>query len=307
MKRTGRNVPASVHARLLSRSRQRQEDFNLSLQRYAAERFLYRLGASSHREQFVLKGAMLLPLWGGDLYRATRDLDLSGYIKNDADEVTEAVRDICAVPCPEDGLEFAPESIRVEAIRDSSEYRGFRVKLEVRLGNARLALQVDVGFGDAVEPPPKDEDYPTLLDGPPPRVRAYPREATIAEKLHAMVVLGGANTRYKDFYDLFGQAQQSQFSGQVLARSISATFAGRKTLLPEAVPVALTPGFYSDQTRQAAWSRYLSRGAMTGAPADFATVGSSLTSFLGPVWESVKASRTLAASWPPGGPWQMMT
>ncbi len=306
MKQVGRNVPASVHARLLAHAQQRQEDFNLTLQRYVAERFLYRLGASPHHQQFILKGAMLLPLWGGDLYRATRDLDLSGYTENDADALVGAMRDICAVSCPDDGLEFAPDSVRAEPIRDSSEYRGFRLKLQARLGNARLALQVDVGFGDAVEPTATDEDYPSLLDGPPPRVRAYPREAVVAEKLHAMVSLGGANTRYKDFYDLFVLARQFPFSGLVLARAISATFARRSTPVLAAFPVALSPGFYSDSARQAAWPRYLSRGAMAGAPADFAAVGSLLLSFLGPVWESIATARSLTASWPSGGPWEVL-
>jgi hypothetical protein len=183
-----------VHARLLAGAEARGENFNVSLQRYVAERFLYRLGASRYRERFVLKGARLFPVWGGSLYRATRDLDLAGYAADDSRSLVAIMQEICAVSCPEDGLAFQSGTVRAEPIRDLSEYRGFRVKVEALLGTARLTLQIDIGLGDAIEPPARDEDYPVLLDGPAPRIRAYPREAVIAEKLHAMVVFGAANS-----------------------------------------------------------------------------------------------------------------
>ncbi len=194
MKEARKNVPASVHARLLAWAQERREDFNLTLQRYTAERFLYRLGASRHREHFVLKGAMLLALWGASLYRATRDLDLTGYTADDSRALIAIMQEICAISCPSDGVTFQPLTVQAEPIRDQSEYHGFRVKLKGLLGTARLNLQIDVGFGNAIEPPARDEEYPVLLEGPSPRIRAYGREAVVAEKLHAMVVLGAANS-----------------------------------------------------------------------------------------------------------------
>lgn len=307
MKQVGRNVPASIHARLLSRAQQRGEDFNLTLQRYAAERFLYRLGASRHRQRFVLKGAMLLPLWGGDLYRATRDLDLTGYAQDDAETLVGMLREICAVPSPDDGLEFVRASVRAEPIRDNGEYHGFRVRLEARLGNARLRLQVDVGFGDAIEPPATEEQYPTLLESSAPRIRAYPREAVVAEKLHAMVTLGVTNTRFKDFHDVFMLSQRLAFRGATLIRAVAATFDRRRTVWPEVQPVALTAAFYSDSGRAAGWRRYLSRGALSGVPANFEVVGERNHKFLSPLGSALSDDEAFDGRWSPGGPWAAST
>lgn len=303
MKEARKNVPASVHARLLARAQERREDFNLTLQRYTAERFLYRLGASSHRGQFVLKGAMLLALWGGSLYRATRDLDLTGYTADDSRELIAIMQEICAISCPSDGVTFQPLTVRAEPIRDQSEHHGFRVKLQGLLGTARLNLQIDVGFGNAIEPPARDEEYPVLLEGPSPRIRAYGREAVVAEKLHAMVVLGAANSRYKDFYDVLVLAAHFSFSGVVLARAIAATFDRRRTPLTQVQPIALTSGFYSNTKRAAEWQRYLFRAGLPGAPADFALVGEKLQAFLGPVWIALADGRPFSDTWPPAGPW----
>ena len=302
-----RNFAASIHTRLLNGARERREDFNLTLQRYAAERFLYRLGASRHREQFVLKGAMLFALWGGSLYRATRDLDLTGYTNDDARALIATMQEICAVSCLGDGLVFQAATLRAEPIRDQNEYHGYRVKLQVLLGSAKINLQIDVGFGNAIEPPAQDEDYPVLLDGPAPHIRAYPREAVVAEKLHAMVVHGAVNSRYKDFYDVFVLASHFSFSGPVLGRAIAATFQRRQTAIPDARPLALTAGFYSEPKRAEQWRRYLSRNGLPGAPADFAAVGELLQVFLGPLWARLAVDGALSDSWPPGGPWTSPT
>jgi type I restriction enzyme R subunit len=213
-----RNFAASIHARLLNGAQERREDFNLTLQRYAAERFLYRLGASRHREQFVLKGAMLFPLWGGSLYRATRDLDLTGYAKDDARTLVAIMQEICAVSCLGDGLVFQAATLRAEPIRDRNEYHGFRVKLEVLLGSARINLQIDVGFGNAIEPPAQDEEYPVLLNGQDVQdaIRQYmtdrdPREPLLAygrclahfavdpDLVYVTTQLAGARTRFLPF------------------------------------------------------------------------------------------------------------
>jgi predicted nucleotidyltransferase component of viral defense system len=197
------NIPASIRARLLDGARARGDDFNLVLQRYAAERFLYRLGESRHRERFVLKGAMLFALWGGSFYRATRDLDFAGYGDSDPESFIQTTREICAMSFPGDGIEFDPDSARAEPIRDDTNYGGYRVRLEARLDTANITLQIDVGFGDAIVPPPRYEDYPVLIDMSRPRILSYPPEAVVAEKLHAIVTFGAATSRMKDFYDLF--------------------------------------------------------------------------------------------------------
>jgi len=223
------NVAASVRDRLLVRSRETGEDFQFLLQRYAAERFLYRLGLSQQRSQYVLKGAMLFALWGGPVYRPTHDLDFTGYGSSKAEDVLAAFREICAIEVADGGLIFETGATKAQPIRDETEYHGLRVTFQARLATARIPMQIDVGFGNAIEPPAGDVRYPTLLDAPAPDIRAYPQEAVVAEKLHAIVTLGERTSRMKDFYDLHALAMQFSFEGEKLARAISATFARRRT------------------------------------------------------------------------------
>lgn len=307
MSRPPRNLAASIHRRLLNGARGRGEDPQFILQRYAAERFLYRLGESPHREQFVLKGAMLFALWGGSVYRPTRDLDFTGYGSDGIEAVLARIRDICAVAAPDDGMSFDATTLRAEPVREEVEYGGLRIVFEARLGSAQVRMQVDVGFGNAIEPRAIDADYPTLLDAPAPRIRAYPHEAVVAEKLHALVVLGERNSRHKDFYDLHVLARQFQFDGATLAGSIAATFKRRRTTIDAALPAALAPRFYADAARAGQWRAYLTRNVLPGAPADFGRIGEVLQIFLGPVWTSLATGDAFTGRWQPAGPWTAST
>lgn len=304
MSSADQNRAASIRQRLRNHLRDRGEDVQFGLQRYAVERFLYRLGESPHRDRFVLKGAALFALWGGALYRATRDLDFSGYGNPHETEVLAALRDICTHPSPNDGLVFDSAILTAEPIRDESDYHGLRLRLEAKLGSSRIPMQIDIGFGNAIEPPPQAVTYPTLLDDPPPRIQAYPLEAVVAEKLHAMVLPGERNSRYKDFHDCFVLARQFCFDGVRLTRSIAATFERRRTATDAALPVALTPRFFAGEARAEQWRAYLTRNSLPGAPVDFAAVGQLLQAFLGPVWRGLAAEVALDSAWPPGGPWQ---
>jgi predicted nucleotidyltransferase component of viral defense system len=292
-----------VRDRLLTRSRKSGEDFKFLLQRYAAERFLYRLGRSAHREKFVLKGAMLFALWGGPIYRPTRDLDFTGYGSNETATILSAIRDVCMVAVEDDGLIFDTETLSAEQIRDDAEYDGLRVKFQALLGVARVPMQIDIGFGNAIEPPASEVDYPTLLDTAAPHIRAYPHEAVVAEKLHTMVVLGERNSRYKDFYDLYVMARQFQFDGTKLAESVGATFRRRRTTIDSAFPAAFSTGFFEDDARSTQWRAYLSRNSLPGAPADFSIVGETIRNFLGPVWSSLAENATFSNTWQPEGSW----
>ena len=303
MTRPTRNLVVSIRQRLLNGARERGEDPQFILQRYAAERFLYRLGESPHRELFVLKGAMLFALWGGSVYRPTRDLDFTGYGSDKIEAVLDRIRDICTVVALDDGMTFDAATLRAEPIREEVEYGGLRIVFEARLGSAKVRMQLDIGFGNAIEPRATDTDYPTLLDAPAPNIRAYPHEAVVAEKLHAMVVLAERNSRYKDFYDLYVLARQFPFDGAALARSIAATFARRRTTVGAALPAALASRFYADDGRAAQWRAYLARNSLPGAPADFGRVGEVLQAFLGPVWSALAARDAFTDSWPPGGLW----
>jgi len=303
MTRSGRqtNPAASVRARLYNLSKLRGAEFQLLLSDFAIERLLYRLGASAHKSRFVLKGAMLFKLWPQESCRASWDLDLLGRGANSIAEVVAVFKELCGLAVP-DGITFDPASVKGEDIKSEDEYNGVRVRLEARLAEARIPVQVDVGFGDTAVPGPRWETYPTLLDHPPPRVLAYCRETVVAEKLDAMLTLGVINSRMKDFYDIYVLASKFAFRGQALAESIRATIERRRTPIPNDIPIALAPGFLAAPERRKQWQAFLRRGRLK-APPDTAVLGEMLRSFLWPVLVSLGKGQAFDRSWQPGGPW----
>lgn len=260
------NLAASVHARLLNRAKQRGEDFNLLLTKYAIERFLYRLSITPARDTLWLKGALLFDLWFDVPHRPTRDADFLGFGPKDVDALAQSVREICVIEC-DDGMTFDPDSIAIEEIREEVRYGGLRVKLRGNLGNARCVLQLDVGYGDAVTPGPEEIIYPTILDDKPaPRLRAYPRATSVAKKLEAIVSLGMANTRLKDYFDLRALAREGEVNAEVLADAIAATFERRGTAIPGGEPLGLSDEFAQDSGKRAQWKAFLGKNRLE-APA----------------------------------------
>lgn len=259
-------LAASIHARLLNRAKARGEDFNLVLTRFATERFLYRLSLLPAREVYWLKGALLFDLWFDVPHRPTRDADFLGFGPADAATLAAAMREVCAMEAA-DAMVFDAASVVVEEIREEARYGGLRVRLVGRLGNARCTVQLDVGFGDAVTPGSEEAVLPTLLDDlPPPRLRVYPRAAVAAEKLEAIVSLGMANSRMKDYFDLRALAREGVLDAPALAKAIAATFARRRTPLPVDIPLGLSDEFGADPTKRAQWQGFLNRNRLT-APA----------------------------------------
>lgn len=212
-----KDIAASVRQRLLNRSKERREDFQLTLINFALERLMYRLSQSPYRDRFVLKGVMLFSVWSETPHRATRDLDLLGRDTHEVSDLVLQFREICATSVEDDGLMFFSKSIVGEEIREGDDYQGIRLSFEARLGVARIPIQVDIGFGDAVLPKPEILEYPTMLGFPAPRLLAYPRETVIAEKFQSMVELGIANSRMKDFFDLWFLAGHFEFNGARLS------------------------------------------------------------------------------------------
>lgn len=262
----GSNQAASVRARLLNLAKAQQSDFNAVLQRYALERLLYRLGQSAQADRFLLKGAMLFALWYDMPHRPTRDIDLLGFGPSDLESVAQAFRAIAAVPA-EDGLVFEPQSVAVEDIREDAVYAGARVLISAELAGARMRVQVDIGFGDAVTPGPVHASYPVLLaDLPAPQLRTYPVYTVVAEKLHAITLLGMANTRMKDYLDLQVIFERESLDDAILVQAIAATFARRDTSAPLGLPVGLSEEFAADVTRQKLWQAFLNKNGLTGAP-----------------------------------------
>jgi predicted nucleotidyltransferase component of viral defense system len=247
----------SVQVRLARHAKDIGVDPNLILTRYAVERFLYRLSRTAHGEQFVLKGALLLLVWLGEAIRPTRDADLLGFGELSDETLLSIVRDVCAVEVEPDAMRYLSDSIRIDPIRPEDDYGGRRITLQSELGAARVRVQIDIGIGDAVTPAPTWLEYPSLLDLPRPRLRAYPRETVIAEKLHAMVILGMRNSRMKDYFDVHALLRERVPNALQLADAISATFKRRRTALPEGLPQGLSDEFASDATKQAQWRGFL--------------------------------------------------
>lgn len=274
-----RDVGTSVRARLLTLARQKGQAFDLLLTRYANERLLHRLSLSPHRSQFVLKGAMLMTTWFDDPHRPTRDVDFLGFGDSAPDAMLVTFREICTIEV-NDGMVFDIDALRVELIREEIEYGGLRLRTTGTLAGARITVTIDIGFGDAIEPGLDEVNLPVLLDLPQPRLRVYARETVIAEKFQAMVMLGLANSRMKDFYDVWILSRSYEFDDDRLPRAIAATFERRGTAIPLEAPVALTQAFAFDSSKQQQWAAFV-RDLAIGIPA-LDTVVTDLAAFLMP-------------------------
>ncbi len=250
------NLAASVRARLLNLAKSENSDFNQILIRYALERFLYRLSQSPYAEKFLLKGALLFNLWYDMQHRPTRDIDLLGFGSSDLQSIASTFSEIARITA-EDGISFDANSILVSEIRKEAGYAGARVIITAEIANARCKTQIDIGFGDAVTPEAVEAIYPVLLaDFPAPRIKTYSVYTVIAEKLHAIVLLGMTNSRLKDYWDLKVIFERETIDKPLLAFAINATFQRRDTKLPQNLPTGLTDEFANDQTRQAMWEPF---------------------------------------------------
>lgn len=297
-----RNIAASVHQRLLDKSKGSARPFNELLQYYAIERFLYRMSRSPHAGKFILKGALMFLVWDVRASRSTMDIDMLGRMKNDLDAVITMVREVCRQEVEPDGILFAPESVRGDRITEDAEYQGVRIRFRGSLDTARITIQLDVGFGDIVVPSPVQMAYPTILDFPAPKIRGYSRESTIAEKFEAMVRHGVMNSRMKDFWDIRHLSRQFDFDGQTLATAIAETFAARRTAIP-VDPVAFTEAFIRDETKQVQWKAFLRKNRMAGDPDAFADAVSAASFFLGPVVDHLLNRAPVPTTWKAPGPW----
>ena len=256
----------SIHDRLLRRARQRGEDFNRLLNRYAIERLLYRLSRTSASDRFCLKGALLFELWFHSAYRPTADADFLGLGPKNAEALARDLRAACRVESA-DGMAFEAESIRIEEIREEARYGGLRAKLVGTLGTARCTVLLDVGYGDAVTPGAEESFFPVVLDDlPAPRLRMVPRATVAAEKLEAIVHLGMANTRLKDYYDLRALANEGRVEVSLLGQAVAATFRRRGTPVPTEMPLGLSDEFAEDSAKQKQWIAFLRKNRLEAPP-----------------------------------------
>jgi predicted nucleotidyltransferase component of viral defense system len=274
-----RNMGASVRARLQNVSREHNQTFQQVLTHYVLERLLYRLSQTKYRDRFALKGAMLITKWFADPLRPTQDLDLLSFGDADAANMVTTFREICAVPF-DDAVAFDIDGVEIDRVREELEYGGLRIKTTATMDGARIRVVIDIGFGDATEPGLTEMDLPVLLDFPAPCLRVYARETVIAEKFQALVMLGRANSRMKDLYDMWVLSRTYPFEGDGLARAIAATFARRKTDIPTEPPDALTPAFAEDAAKTQQWNSFAEDVAFQPGP--LAQVVRDLATFLMP-------------------------
>lgn len=261
-----KDFAASVRARLLNLAKSEGSDFNGVLVRYALERLLYRMSRSAHADNFLLKGALLFALWYDMPHRPTRDVDLLGFGASDLASLEQTFREIASIEA-DDGIVFDPASVTAQEIRKDAGYAGARIIFTAELARAKCKVQVDIGFGDAVTPGPVHAAYPVLIaDFPAPQLRTYPVYSVIAEKLHAIALLGMTNSRMKDYLDLWVMLDRETLDPALLARAIAETFSRRNMEVPVNLPVGLTDEFADDPTRQAIWKAFLLKNELPPKP-----------------------------------------
>jgi Nucleotidyl transferase AbiEii toxin, Type IV TA system len=300
-----KNIPASIRQKLLNLARERNEDFGLILTKYSLERILFRISNSRYREIFILKGALLFEIWTKERYRPTRDADFMAKGDNSPERLVQIFRGISAIEIEDDGLRIDPKTVKAERIKEDADYEGVRVTLTAFLEKAQIPIQIDIGFGDTITPGPVQTDYPTLLDLPSPHLLTYPRETVVSEKLEAMVKLGIANSRMKDFHDLRSLSNTFAFDGKTLTSAVRATFKQRGTALPlEGVPLAFTPEFYEDENKVKQWNAFCTKNKPYVQQTEFKDIIARLASFLVPVIRSAQQQRVLGSTWTPAHAWQ---
>jgi predicted nucleotidyltransferase component of viral defense system len=297
-----KNSAASVRARLLTLAQNKGDDYQRVLGRYAIERFLFRLGRSRFRETFAIKGATLFTLWMGQTPRPTKDLDLLGWGSSAIGDVETTVRGICDIP-GDDGILFDAKSVEGERIKEDDEYEGVRVTFRAGLAGATIPMQVDIGFGDAVYPEPQFATFPVLLPMDAPLIRAYPREASVAEKFQAMVALDIRNSRMKDFYDIWFMANTWNFDMSSLRGAILASFDRRGVEIPQDVPFALTNEFLNDPQKKQQWNAFVSRLNPGDEPPSLEEIGAVLRAFLLPCILQSPISELNSREWSPSLHW----
>lgn len=305
-KNSHKNLAASILQRLKKYSKENQEDFGLILSRYAIERLIYRLSISDYADQFVLKGAQLFRIWADTPIRPTRDLDLLRYGSANISELVEIFESICNVPVNEqDGIQFLSETVRGEVIRDQAEYDGIRVKIEYRIGKTGQYVQIDIGFGDAITPPSNEVQYPSILKMPQSRMQSYPQETVIAEKVEAMVSLGIANSRMKDFFDIYILSEKFGFEGNLIQEAITKTFSRRNTNIPDGTPVALSEDYYKDPVAQAQWFGFLKKYELDRVLTyqDLEEVINCIKKFIIPIFDSINRGDEIQSMWMPQKGW----
>jgi len=300
-----KNIVASVRQKLLNRARSDHRPFNELLQYYAMERFIYRLSQSVHSERFILKGALMLRVWEAPELRPTMDIDMLGNTEKGETPYSEKtvvsqIREILNVKVASDGVSFDSTSIQSERITEDADYHGVRIRFLGTLDTARINMQIDIGFGDVVFPPPEKSELPAMLDFAPPGMLCYSRESAIAEKFEVMVKLGILNSRMKDFYDIWLLSRQFDFDGTQLARAIQLTFEQRGTTMVEEI-LAFEDSFIAEKKVQ--WAAFCKRINQEHFLTEFTDIVAHVEKFLSPAADAVRSRQPFSKHWVKANKW----
>jgi len=304
MKNDIKNIQASIRAQLKNKAEKANHPFSEILQYYGMERFLYRFSQSKYAEKFILKGALMFTVWQVPERRATLDIDFSASFDNQIASIEKAIKDICKIPVPPDGLIFDTKTIKGQKIKEDAEYEGVRVKFRGFLERARISMQIDVGFSDIIYPKPRIIDYPVILDLPRPHLKGYPAESVVSEKFEVIIKLGLLNSRMKDFYDIWLLMRQFNFNGPELAKALKKTFEHRKTLLPAGKPLFAEEIYDEKSDRQALWKTFLKKGDIEHAPKKLSATAKAIEKFLVEPLDVIKNSGKFNKNWKAQGLWK---
>ena len=301
MSKNIKNLSASVHERLLNKAREDRRPFNELLQYFAIERFLYRWSKSPHAKKVILKGALMLRVWESNEFRSTKDIDmLAKNTSNDLYAMIQLVKDVTTVDIDADGLTFDADSVVAERITEDADYEGVRIRFKGKLGNAAINMQIDVGFGDIVYPAPTAKELPSMLNFPKAKLLCYSMESAIAEKFQAIFYLSDANSRMKDFFDVYTLSRQFDFDGILLGEAMRLTFEKRGTEIPSGANYFRTE-FIEIKEKQ--WRAFRAKLGQVEVPESFQTVIEQISQFILPVCSAVNGNLTLPRIWRAPGPW----
>ena len=280
-----KNVSASVLSRLKNYAKANGAVYNEVLVRFAIERVLKRLERTPHASKCILKGGTLFFVWGGGFsFRPTMDADLEFRGDGSPESLARIFRDVANVSCEsEDGLRIDADSIRAIPIREDDQYGGVRVTMTARIGTVRIPVQIDIGVGDAITPMARKMMFPTILDMEAPFIKMYPRETVVAEKFQTIVKRGIANSRMKDYYDLWMLSADENVDRAKAKLAIARTFERRKTAVPSAVPVGLSEAFAIDPDKSVQWRAFVRKNRLDIGEKSLSDVVASIREFLMPL------------------------